>query len=619
MNKNLNILIITFLILFSNASYSQKLTASANETQVFINSQLQVTYSLTGGSADNFYPPSFKGFQVVGQSTSSGGGMTIIVNGKVVQGGGGEEQWIYFLVPTSIGKFTIDAAMATVNGKKIQSNTLTIEVVSSGSKTAKQQNQSNQNIPDVKDKDIFVKAFVNKNNPLQGEQIIVTYKIYTRVPISQYTIDKLSQFSGFWSQDLLKENEKIKQSNETINGVTYVVAEIRKVALFPQKSGTLTIAPLEIECLAQIKIKTKRNDPFADFFKDPFFSNFPDPFAESYQNVKKSLKSNALAINVKPLPSANKPDDFKGTVGSFSLSSQIDKTKLKTNEAANLKFTISGTGNIKLVEKPALSFPPDLETYDPKINDNINNILSGISGSRTFEYLVIPRSAGTFKIKPVSFSYFDLNKNKYITLTSPEYTLRVEKGSGNEAGAVVTGINKEELKYLGSDIQFIKNQKFALKPLGIYFYNSLNFYLLLLIPFLLFLIFVFLNRKRIKENSNIVLVKYKRATKVARKHLKTANKFLKENNKEKFYDEMFKAMWGYIGDKLSIPVSDLTKDNMVETLKMKNVEEELINKYLEILNYCEFARFAPSGELTEMKNLYSKTIDLISELEQKIK
>ncbi|MDD5570946.1 MAG: BatD family protein, partial [Bacteroidales bacterium] len=494
--------ILILIILFSGESYSQKLTASANETQVYINSQFQVTFSLTGGQAESFNPPSFKGFQVMGQSSSSGGGMTIIVNGKVVQGGGGEQQWIYFLVPASAGKFTIDPASATINGKKVQSNSLTIEVVNSGSKISKQQNQTNQNIPEVKDKDIFVRAFVNKTNHLQGEQIIVTYKIYTRVPISQYTIDKLSQYTGFWSQDLLKENERVKQSNETINGVTYVVAEIRKVALFPQKSGTLTIAPLELECLAQIKTRTRRNDPFADFFKDPFFSNFPDPFAESYQNVKKKLKSNALTVNVKPLPSENKPDDFKGTVGIFSFSSQIDKTKLKTNEAANLKFTISGTGNIKLIEKPTISFPPDLETYDPKVNDNINITMSGISGSKTFEYLVIPRSAGTFKIKSVSFSYFDLSKNKYITFASPEYTLEVEKGSANEPGVVVRGVNKEDLKYLGSDIQFIKNQKFTLTPVGIYFYNSLNFYLLLIIPFLLFVVFVIMNRKRIKENSN---------------------------------------------------------------------------------------------------------------------
>ena len=613
------------LILLSYGSFSQSLTATANETQVFINSTFQVTFSAKGGKVDNFKQPSFKGFQIVGTSRSSGGGMTIIVNGKVVQGGDGEESWIYYLAPTSAGKFTIEPAIAVVNGKKVQSNSINIEVVNNGGKAGKQQSQQGQSgqsttNADVKDKDIFVKAFASKQNPLQGEPIIVTYKIYTRVPISQYTIDKLAPYTGFWSQDLTKDNEKPRQTNENINGSNYVVAEIRKVVLFPQKSGTLTISPLELECVAQIKVKRKGGrDPFEDFFNNPFFSNFPDPFSDSYQNVKKTVKSNALTINVKPLPETNKPEDFKGTVGSFTISASIDKTKLKTNEAANLKYTITGVGNIKLIEKLDVSIPPDLESYDPKINDNITVNTSGVSGSRTFEYLVIPRSAGQFKIKPVTFSYFDLSKNKYVTLTTPEFVLNVEKVSGNESGAVMSGVNKEDLKVLGTDIQYIKNQQFKLKPIGIFFYASFAFYLWLLVPFMLFVFLVILYRKRIKENSNIALMKNKKATKVARKHLKTANKFLKENKRDDFYDAMFKAMWGYISDKLSIPVADLTKESMVDVLNKFNVDETLINRYLEILNYCEFARFAPSGETSEMNELYSKTVDLISEVEGKLR
>jgi hypothetical protein len=614
--------ILSLLLIFANISVAQtpKLTAAANATTIDLGSALTVTFSLTNGQSESFQRPNFTGFTVVGSSKSSGGGMTIIVNGQVMQSGNGEEKWIYQIAPSAIGKYTIEPAKVKVKGQMYSSNALTIEVTNSGGSAQKNKNQK-QDAPKteaVSGNDIFIKASVNKSSPFQGEQITLTYKIYTKIAISQYAINKVSSYAGFWTHDLMKEKEQPKQYQETVNGEKYMVAEIRRIAMFPQKSGKLTLEPLEVECLAQIKVKSK-NNAFNQFFNDPFFSDpfFSDPFSTSYQTVKKVVKSNPLTINVVPLPSGNVPQEFTGSVGNFTMKSEIDRSELKANEAVNLKITITGKGNLNLIDQLTTEFPSDFEVYDPKTNDNISVTNNEVSGSRTFEYLIIPRNPGVFKIKPVKFCYFDLSRNSYNTLSTPEYTIKVAKGSGT--GNTVYSTSKEDIKYIGSDIRYLINKPFSLKQKGYFFFNSLLYYILLLIPLVAFIVFVVIRRKQLKLKSNVSLLKLKRATKVALKRLKTAEAFLRQNNRENFYIEISKALWGYIGDKFSMPLSTISIESVIEKLQSGNINEEVINSLNKVLNDCEYARFAPADETVKMEVIYKEAVEIISKIEQNLK
>ena len=625
--KYLQFILVIATILFSVSpefSYAQKLTATASSTSMGLNNSIQVTYSLSGGKSESFQQPSFSNFSVIGTSRTSGGGVTMIINGKVVQDGGGSESWIYTIVPSKIGKFTIEPAKVKVNGQWISSNSLTIEVTNTGNAANnKQQNNQTQQTQQtqttsVSADDLFVKVFADKTSVMQGEQLTVTYKIYTRIPVSQYAIQKLPSFSGFWSYDLLKDKDKAVQYNETVNGQKYVVAEIRKVALFPQKAGRLTIDPLEVEAIAQVVVKKKATNPFGNFFNDPFFNDpfFQNAFGSGYQEVKKTLKSNALSISVSELP-AGKPDDFSGLVGSLSMDTKLDKNEVKANDAVNLTITLNGKGNLSLIDKLNIEFPPDFEVYDPQISEKISSG-NEISGSKTFTYLIIPRTQGNFKLKPITLSYYDKAKKSYITLTSGEINLKVGKGDGS-GGAYSSSGNKEDIKYIGSDIKFIENNSFEVFPKGYFFFGSGLYLIVLFLPLALFIAFVILMRRHIKLQSNTALLKHRRATKVALKRLKQANNFMKLNQRDNFYQELSKALWGYICDKFSIPLSELSFDTARETLTGKNIDENIRNKFIEILDSCEFARFAPAEATGGMDIIYNEAVEIISKTERELK
>lgn len=611
-------------------SQSATLTATTKLTKVALGSSFQVTYTLKNGNAESFTKPSFKNFSVIGQYISSGGGMTMYINGKKINTDDGESTWTYTLVPLANGKFTIDAAKAKVNDKWISSNTLTIEVSNTGGGSSSSKSYSSQSSEttstesNVSNSDIFVKAVANKANPYLGEQVIVTYKLYTRIPVSQYGINKVAAYSGFWSNEITKKNDKPVQYTETIGNSQYTVVDIRKVVLFPQKSGILKVDPLEVECLVQLKSKQKINNPFDDFFNDPFFGNFGQVFGQNfgssffdtYTNQKKTLKSNLLTFHVKALPTGNQPSDFNNAVGSFSLKSDIDKTSAKTGDAIKLTYTISGSGNINLIDKPSVEFSPDLETYDPEEKENISTTSSGVSGSKTFEYLIIPRSPGEFTIPSWSFSYFDVASKTYKTLSTPEYKLNITKGSGAE-NAVSS--SKEDIKYLNNDVRYLKNAPLLFHQIGDSFYGSWLFFGLLLLPFIVFLIFVIVYRKRIEERNNAALMRNKKATKVALKRLKVAGELLEKNNREAFLDETFKALWGYLGDKLGIPLASLSKETVSEAFASINVNMALAEKFIETINLCEYARFAPDSGDTAIQNIYNQAVEIISKMERELR
>jgi len=591
-----------------------RFSASASSTTVGTGQQFSITFSINSGGGSNFKAPSFKGFSVLSGPNQSSSSSTQIINGTISQSV--SFSYTYYLQAGNEGTYTIGPAYINMGGKTYESNTLTIKVVKDNSSSQNRANQGgNQNqtpqSSTIGEKDIFIKAIVSNSSPYMGEQIIVTYKLYTSVGISQYSINKTPSNKGLWSEDLTKENERPKQYKEYIDGKQYIVAEIKKVAMFPQETGNLTIEPLEVDVIAQIPIQRRRSNSIFDFFDDPFGS--------SVQNVKKTVKSNSNSIKVKILPTADKPDNFFGAVGNFTLSSNLSKKEVKANEAINLKVTVSGRGNIKLIDKFDISFPTDFETYDPKIIDNINKSDNGISGTKTFDYLLIPRNQGNFTIKPIKFTYFDLNKGKYLTLTTPEYNIKVDKGDGKTSNTTLTSVNKEDIKYIGSDIEHIKTKTNNLRPEGHFFFNSRLYYTLLGIPILLFIAALLFRRKQLRLKSNIALLKNKKATKVARKRLKKAQKLLQNNDKDKFYNEISQAMWGYLSDKFSIPIAELSMESVNQSLQSKNVDYQTAQQLINILNNCEFARFAPESENINMKKIYNEAIEIIKKIENELK
>ncbi len=607
--------IINSLILLSlsiSVAFSQdaSFTATASKKDVSVGEQVQVSYTLNG-SGRGFQPPLLNDFNVImgpNQSTSMQ-----FVNGNMSQ----SISFTYYMQAQKEGTFKIGPASIEINGKRVQSNSLTITVGKAGAATQQknaQNSSGDENLSKQVTDNLMLRVEVDKTNVYQGEGITASYKIYTRIDIVDYAANA-PVFNGFWTQDV-EMPKNIQFHMETLDGIAYHVAEIKKVVLFPQRSGAYTLEPMEGEFIARIQVKRKRvRDPF-DIFNDPFFND--SFFGNTQQDVKQKIKSNAIKINVKPLPD-NAPANYGGAVGKFSMETHLDKSTTKTNEPVSLKIKVSGKGNFKLIEAPKLTFPNDIESFDPKITDNIAVSAAGVSGSKTIEYLLIPRHSGEYKIDPVTFSYFDLDKKMYVSINSPEYKIKVEKGSEPEAATISNGVDKEEVQLLAKDIRFIKTGNIQIRQKGNEFYGSPLFYSLIVFPFLLFFAAISYRRKIEALNKDISLVKSRKATSLAKKRLSTANKFLIEKNKEKFYEEVSKALWGYVSDKITIPLVHLSKENVMDKLSKRNVNTTTIQELTNTIDHCDFARFAPPSGVEEMEKTYQSTIGLITKLEHEIR
>jgi hypothetical protein len=579
-------------------------TASVDRNRIAMGEQLEITFSLNG-SGKNFQPPAFNDFLVLSgpnQSTSMQ-----FINGAMSQ----SISYSYVLQPRSEGKFTIGAATIESNGKKVQSNSITIEVTKGSPQQKKQQSQQttdDENINKQIAENLFIKVIVDKSNVYQGEQITATYKLYTRVNIANSQITKVPALTGFWNQEI--DIPKNTQETEVLNGVQFRVIPIKKYALFPQQSGTLELDPMEADFVVQVQTRKRGGDVWDQFFNDPFFGNV--------RNVNYPIKSIPIKIIIKPLPSYNVPEGFSGAVGKLSFESWLDKRETKTNEPVTLKVKISGRGNLKLIDPLKISFPPDLESYDPKISDNITTGTSSISGSRTFEYLLVPRRPGEQKIAPFNFSYFDLDKKDYVSIKSPEFLITVSKGS-DYISTPIASLSKEEIKLFGQDIRFIKSGTTSFKKRGENFFGSPGFFILLFSPIFLFVWFISYIRHYEKISGDVVRLKSRKATRMAKKRLLHAEKFLAQKKREEFYSAISQALWGYAGDKLGIPLSDLSKDSIKITLTSRNVNDASIEKLINTINHCEFARFAPSTDSLEMEIIYKDTIELITSIEEELR
>lgn len=600
----------SLFINFISPAQDPQFTASVNKNPVSVNDQFQLTYTINT-SATNFIPPSFKDFNVIAGPMQSSSMQ--IINGAMSQ----SVTLTYYLQPKSEGTFRIDPATINGNGKRLQSNALTLTVVK-GSSKPQSQNQpgggdDNSTDEALLSKNIFLKASVSKSNVLQGEAVLVTYKLYTRVNVVNYTIEKLPAYNGFWSQEL-KMPERLELRDENINGINYKVGVLKKVILFPQQSGALALEPMQGTCIARVQQQRKKsNSPF-DIFNDPFFS---DPFfGMGARDVNVALKSEAVKINVAALPSTS-DSDFKGSVGKFAMEASIDKNNTKANDAVNIKIKISGKGNIKLIEPPSLNIPEDIESYEPKVNENISVSEGGVTGSKTFEYLMIPRHGGEYKIDPVNFTYYDIDKHQYVKLTSGEFNLKVEGSKGDDAGSAVAVQNKADFKLLGKDIRFIKtsvsDSEFASG-----FFGSWLFYVLLLLPFVFIVLAAIYKRKRYEMEANVKLTKSRNATRMAQKRLAIAKKLLDDNKTDKFYEEIYKALNIYCTDKLSIGFADLSKENLRTSLLSQNVNEGIVNTLIQTIETCEMARFAASAINNNPKDVYNNSVQIITKIEDEL-
>ena len=605
-----------FLILMITVSlkmFAEEVTLKAAAPDVVVNGdQFRLTYTVNSQDVKDFLAPQAKGFDVLMGPSRSQQSSTQIINGKVSSSR--SITYTYILMAVSEGTFNIPAASIEVDGKKIFSNPLTIKVLPKDKEDANSnQSQGNSGISSrnqkssgrITDKDLFVLATASKTKVHEQEAILVTYKAYTTVDLRQL-LGKMPDQQGFYVQEVELPTQKTFKL-EHYKGRNYNTVVYRQYVLFPQKSGKLEIPAVTFDAVVAQRVAVS-DDPFEAFFN-----------GGGYVEVNKKIVAPKLVINVDPLPS--KPEGFSGGVGTFSLKSDISTTELKANEAVTIKLNISGTGNMKLVSAPEVKFPHDFEIYDPKIEDNYELTANGLSGTKTIEYLAIPRHAGNFTVPAIEFKYFDIASEKYKTLTTEAYELKVAKGDGSASSQQVIAdfTNKENVKVLGTDILFIKTGDTTLRQKGNYFFATTAYYLWYIIPFLLFIVFVVIYRKQAVENANVAKVKTKKANKVATKRMKLAGKLLSENKVNEFYDEVLKALWGYISDKLNIPVSKLSRDNIEAELSGHGVSEDLIKEFIGALSECEFARYAPGNQNEAMDKVYSASVDVISKMENCIK
>ena len=605
-----------FLILMITVSlkmFAEEVTLKAAAPDVVVNGdQFRLTYTVNSQDVKDFLAPQAKGFDVLMGPSRSQQSSTQIINGKVSSSR--SITYTYILMAVSEGTFNIPAASIEVDGKKIFSNPLTIKVLPKDKEDANSnQSQGNSGISSrnqkssgrITDKDLFVLASASKTKVHEQEAILVTYKAYTTVDLRQL-LGKMPDQQGFYVQEVELPTQKTFKL-EHYKGRNYNTVVYRQYVLFPQKSGKLEIPAVTFDAVVAQRVAVS-DDPFEAFFN-----------GGGYVEVNKKIVAPKLVINVDPLPS--KPEGFSGGVGTFSLKSDISTKELKANEAVTIKLTISGTGNMKLVSAPEVKFPHDFEIYDPKIEDNYELTANGLSGTKTIEYLAIPRHAGNFTIPAIEFKYFDIASEKYKTLTTEAYELKVAKGDGSASSQQVIAdfTNKENVKVLGTDILFIKTGDTALRQKGNYFFGTTAYYLWYIIPFLLFIVFVVIYRKQAVENANVAKVKTKKANKVATKRMKLAGKLLSENKVNEFYDEVLKDLWGYISDKLNIPVSKLSREYIEAELSGHGVSEDLIKEFISALSECEFARYAPGNQNEAMDKVYSASVDVISKMENCIK
>ena len=605
MKKLLFTLLAAMTALASNAQTDIKVEV---HRVVEVGEQFNVTFIIEGEDkvTDFTWEPS-SDFQLLwgpqkGQSSS-----VQIVNGNMTKSV--QSTYSYILKANNVGKFTIPSAVAKVKKNEITSSPVSIEVVaarqnsSQGATSGQQQQSRPRQQGGVQAGDIFLAMSLDRTNVVVGEPIIATLKIYQRVNIAGFEGVTFPTFNGFWSQEL-EAPTNIEFARETYEGQIYNAALLRKFVLIPQQAGQVTIDPAELICLVNIRVSSGGTSIFDGFFDD-------------YRTVRQKVASKPVRVNVSALPSGA-PASFGGGVGSFTISAKLSKDVVKTHEAASLIVTVSGRGNVSLLEAPKVSFPPDMEVYDTKISDKVDK--GGLSGSKTYEYPFIPRSYGDFVIEPVKYTYYDVNQKRYVTLQTQPINLTVEKGNEAESGPViVSGVTRKDVQNLGSDIRFINIKKSELTGKGTFFVGTASFWIITMVLVILAVLCWAIFRKMAARKADVAGTKNRKATKMAMKRLHLAGTFLKQNLYTAFYEELHKALLGFVSDKLNMPVAELSRDRISESLAERGVAQGSIDTFIGILDACEFARYAPDAGNEAMTAHYNSAIETISSIDSNMK
>ncbi|WP_295915846.1 BatD family protein [uncultured Alistipes sp.] len=604
------------LAIFS-ASAAEKVTFEASSPlTVAVGTPFRVEFALNAMPDDGtFKAPAFEGFDVIAGPAEARGQSIQIVNNamtRVIN-----YTITYVLLPQAEGNVTVGSAEIAVDGTTYRTKPLPIEIVDEGKAPAANAPQGepqrreevagdNSAQSRVAKDDILLRAIVSRTSVYKGEPLRVTFKLYERVPVVGYDEVKFPSFNGFWAQELNTDNAR--RQRETYNGKVYETLVAKEYLLYPQQAGTLTIEPAELTAVAQVIIQSRRN-------ADPFFGGGHD-----FVNVPRKVQSPQLNITVKPLP-AGAPASFSGAVGTFTMDAALPPERLAANSAATYTVKISGTGNLTFVQAPKLTLPSSFEQYNVKTTESINTSAAGISGYRQFEYPFIARAEGTYDIEPVEFSYFDPARMQYMTLRSKPLALDITpdtKGGGDAYVVPGRGMSKEEVKLLGQDIRFIKLGNAQLRPVREPFLFSTLYWILLFGILVLFAMIYAALRKQIRESQNAALVRGKRANKVAVQRFRAAKRYMEEQNRHAFYEEMLRALWGYMSDKFNIPVANLTKENVREELHKRGVSAEASQRFTAIITKCDEAQYSPAAS-AQMSEVYGEGVDIISRIEAVIK
>lgn len=592
-----NILTLILLITAMATAFADNISFTASAPRsVVVGQQFRLTYQVNSANVSEPNIPNIDNIRVLAGPYSSTQQSYQNINGKVSSSV--QITFTYILVIDKEGEYNIPGSTITVDRKRVTSNSVKINALPGNASSARNQQQqyiSNHsqagNQQRANSEDLFVLATLNKTRVYEQEAVLLTYKIYSNVGLRNLD-NPMPELNGVIAQEIELPEER-QFTTERYRDRNYNTLVWRQFVLFPQNDGTIEIPSLNYEATVAV------NNHW-----------------HSYMEVKREISSNPLTLQVEKLPEG-KPASFSNGVGNFTISSEINKSEFKTNEEFTLKIKVSGSGNMKLIKDPEIVFPDEFEVFDPVISNNFTLRSNGYSGEKIYEYVITPRSSGSFTIPAARFTYFNTSTGSYTTIESESYSIEVEKG--RESAAVAgTYIAREQSKELATDIRHIKSGNNTTSGNNIFFASKL-YTLLYILPLLLFVLFILLQRRRMAVNANTVLVRGKNASRVAVKRLRTAKKLMKENNAAGFYDEILRGLWGYMSDKLNIPVAELSKENISAVLGEKRVDEAIIVSLHNTLNECEFARYAPGDPAATMDKIYTQAIEVISKMDNSIK
>ena len=586
---------------------AQTLTANA-PSHVAVGEQFRLSYTVNTQDVSDFrvgdIPDAFE--VLMGPSRSSQSSFQII-NGHTSQSS--SITFTYIVVAVKNGSFTIPAAHITAEGKNVASGALKI-TVSGQAQSGQGSQRSQQQLPSqpraagtsISGSDLFIKVSANKKRVHEQEPILLTYKVYTLVDLTQLE-GKMPELNGFHTQEVPLPQQKSFKI-EKFNGRPYRTVTWSQYVMFPQITGKLKIPAITFNGI--VVQQNRVIDPFEAFFNG----------GSGYVEVKKQIQAPGIEIQVDPLP--NRPANFSGGVGHFNVSAQLDNTDVKANDAVKLRVIVSGVGNLKLIKQPVVEFPKDFDRYDAKVTDKSKLTTNGVEGSMIYDFLAVPRHQGKYDIPPVEFTYYDTSSNTYKTVKTEGFTLNVQKGSGS-GSAMSDYTGQEDLKLLNKDIRFIKTSPTEQHDINDFFFGSTSYWVSLAVLALVFISLFVIFRQRALDNADIVGKRAGRANKVATKRLKKASRLMKENKPSEFYDEVLRALWGYVGDKLNIPVEQLSHDNIAERLVSRRVGQDVIEQFIGAIDECEFERYAPGDPKGNMNKVFDKAMNAIEKIEDGMK